>query len=142
MCMEECEEKLGCSCNGFAHAACIREWIKARIQRGDAVEDAMYCELCRSRIIRFKQPLCSWLRVRILALAFIILAFLVSIYWIILVSPDVLVVLVLAVFLALFAIGRVLLYTRCMQQYLGDAAEAPPNSLPQLQSASPAVGDF
>ena len=163
MCMEECEEKLGCSCNGFAHAACIREWIKARIQRGDTVEDAMYCELCRSRIIGSKQPLCSWLRFRILAVAFIIIAFLVSIYSIILISPDawdsMVVIIVLAVFLALFAIVRVLMDPLCIHaclccynvQYLGDGAEEPPSrvapSLPQLphaitQSASPADGDF
>jgi hypothetical protein len=160
VCMEECEEKLGCSCNGFAHAACIREWIKARIQRGDTVEDAMYCELCRSRIITFKQPLCSWLRFRILALVFIILAFMVSIYSIILISPSswdsMVVVIVLAVFLALFAIVRVLIDHRCIHaclchdlQYLGDAVQEPvaPSLPPQLPhaitlSASPADGDL
>lgn len=157
VCMEECEEKLGCSCNGFAHAACIREWIKARIQRGDTVENAMYCELCRSRILISKQPLCSWLRFRILAVAFIIIAFLVSIYSIILISPDawdsMVVVMMLAVFLALFAIVRVIMDPRCIYAYLclqywGDAADEPPRvapSLPQLphaitQRASPADG--
>jgi hypothetical protein len=125
--MEECEEKLGCTCNGFAHAACIREWIRARIQRGDAREDAMHCELCRSRI-KTNEPLCSWLRCRILALAFTILALLVTgcIYSVILVSLDawdsMFGVLVLAVFLALFSIVRVLIL-----HYL--EVEEPPTSV-------------
>lgn len=49
VCMEDCSEQLKCKCSGYAHGTCMREWMRARIQRGDTLEDARHCELCLAR---------------------------------------------------------------------------------------------
>jgi hypothetical protein len=92
VCMEECDQKLVCKCNGFAHTACIQEWNKARIQRGDSYQDALHCELCKSKIISdspssSRSLVCSWCRIQTICvtlLGFLIIGYMYSI----LTSPN------------------------------------------------------
>ncbi len=121
MCLEECSEKLGCKCNGFGHAACIREWMAARLKRGDSREEALKCELCRSYIAAADDVrVCSWRRCRILAVAAALLVFTVlgCAYSILLLSPSehgtMTGIIVLACFLAVFSILRVLIDPGCI----------------------------
>ena len=116
VCMEECDQKLVCKCNGFAHTACIQEWNKARIERGDSYQDALHCELCMSKIIRdssssSRSMVCSWCRIRTIFVT--LLGFLVTGYmYSILTSPNawdgiVGFIVFLALITALFIIKRI-----------------------------------
>ena len=136
--MEECDEKLRCKCNGFAHMTCIQEWMAARVQRGDSMPDVVRCELCKSlpavvgataaSSTSTNDPdssrVCSWLRCRILGIATAIIACIVTVcvYSITLIIPDIwggmVGVMVIAVIVALFIIIRVLLDPRCIHACL------------------------
>ena len=74
VCLDECEEKLMCKCAGFAHIECIRNWVRARINRGDRYDDVFYCEVCRVPYLPEPRCACSWLHFRILAMRLIMLA--------------------------------------------------------------------
>ena len=51
ICFEDCEDKLSCGCDGHAHPACIRQWIKVRLDRGDALPQAVNCEVCTGKYL-------------------------------------------------------------------------------------------
>jgi len=76
VCLEDCAEKLACKCIGFAHSSCMREWMRARVQRGDALEDVRHCELC---LARSTPSAGQWARTRIIMTRIVSFAALVAI---------------------------------------------------------------
>jgi hypothetical protein len=159
VCMEEaCVERLACKCSGFAHTTCMQQWITARLQRGESLQEALRCEICRSLLrapsISSHTPhpaaslsfstdqdeeqyagdadegrVCSCsLRFRILATGTALLGCFVTgcVYAMFVIIPDawdgMAGVLILALFLALFIVIRLLLDPRscisCIHSYL------------------------
>lgn len=113
VCLDDCEEKLLCKCQGYGHVKCIREWIKTRLNRGDRFDDVFYCEICRVPCLA-ERFMCSWLHIRVMAIRIIMLAAVLvgGINVIIVLLPEtsnvMLGLMVVTMFTMLFVILRVL----------------------------------
>lgn len=91
VCLEDCDEPLRCKCAGYAHVVCMRDWIRARLRRGDHIEDVFYCEVCNASCLGTAPLTCSWLHFRIIAMRVVMLAAVITggANVIILILPDV-----------------------------------------------------